>query len=158
MFWFQFKTKYGYIKVEYSGKNLLTIDLNAGFQKRDKYYKVYKGLKDDLSEYFSGGKTDFNKYKIIQDNLTEFEKKVLDKIKLIPYGNTRSYSQIAKDTGHPKACRAVGNALNRNPVPIVIPCHRVIKNNEELGGYSAGIKWKKILLGLEKYIKIRNID
>lgn len=156
MYWFKYKTKYGFIKVEYSGKDLLRIDLNPKAQKRDKDYKVYKDLKDDLFGYFNGNKMDFTKYNIIYDKLTAFEKKVLKKVKLIPYGKRKSYSQISKDIGNAKACRAVGNALNKNPLPIIIPCHRVIQSNGKLGGFSADPKWKKILLHLENHKILKN--
>ena len=65
-------------------------------------------------------------------------------------GETRSYKWVAEKIGRPKAARAVGNALNKNKYPIVIPCHRVIKKSGELGGYGGGIKNKKILLEKEK--------
>jgi methylated-DNA-[protein]-cysteine S-methyltransferase len=106
-------------------------------------------LKNDLLKYFCGKKVSFTKYKINYDNLSDFGKKVLKNTRLIPFGNTKSYSQIAEDTGNPKACRAVGNALNKNPVPVIIPCHRVIQKNGKLGGFSGGTRWKYILLLLE---------
>lgn len=149
MFWFQLKTKYGYIRVKYSGENILKIYLNGKVQKKDKHYKVYHELKDDLSEYFNGQKIDFNKYKISFDDLRGFQKKVLEYTRLIPYGNTKSYSQLAGDAGNLKAGRAAGNALNRNPAPVLIPCHRVIQKDGRSGGFSAGAKWKKALLLLE---------
>lgn len=149
MHWFQFKTKFGYVKVNYREKGILSLDLNSKVRKQDKHYKVYHELKDDLCGYFNGQKTDFNKYRIIFDDLTEFGKKVLKETTSIPYGKTKTYSQIAEAIGKPKACRAVGNALNKNPVPIVIPCHRVIRNNGGLGGFYAGVKLKKMLLFLE---------
>lgn len=103
----------------------------------------------DLLRYLSGRKVDFAKYKIDYCNLGSFERKVLEKTRLIPYGTTKSYSQLAEEIGNPKASRAVGNALNKNPVPIIIPCHRVVRKNGELGGFSGGARWKKILLSLE---------
>lgn len=68
----------------------------------------------------------------------------------IPYGEVRTYKDIAKLIGKPLASRAVGNALGRNPIPILVPCHRVIASNGTLGGYSSGLKIKKTLLSLEK--------
>ena len=67
----------------------------------------------------------------------------------IPYGETRSYSQLAAQIGNPKAVRAVGNALGRNPLPIIIPCHRVLAKGGGLGGFGGGIEMKKRLLKLE---------
>jgi len=81
---------------------------------------------------------------------TPFQKKVWSKLAKIPYGKTRSYQEIAKAIGHPKAFRAVGNANGSNPIPIILPCHRVIESNGGLGGFGHGIKVKKQLLGFEK--------
>lgn len=79
-----------------------------------------------LQSYFKGQKTDFN-VKIDLSSLSDFTQKVLRATQKIPYGKTRTYSAIAKEIGCPKASRAVGRALARNPLPIVIPCHRVIR-------------------------------
>ncbi|UCF79134.1 MAG: MGMT family protein [Candidatus Eiseniibacteriota bacterium] len=70
--------------------------------------------------------------------------------KKIPYGRLVSYKRIAEQCGNPLCARAVGNALGANPVPIVVPCHRVIRSDSGLGGYSSGIKWKKRLIALEQ--------
>ena len=84
-------------------------------------------------------------------NGTEFQIKVWNEIAKIPKGKTKSYKEIAKAIGRPKSYRAVANACGKNPFPIEIPCHRVIKSNGELGGYSAigGSKVKRILLSKE---------
>ena len=81
---------------------------------------------------------------------TPFEKKVWSKLAKIPYGQTRSYKEIGQAIGHPKAFRAVGNANGKNPLPLIIPCHRVIESNGGLGGFGHGIKVKKQLLDFEK--------
>lgn len=86
---------------------------------------------------------------------TRFEKKVWTELKKIPYGRTRSYKDIAKSIGHPKASRAVGNANGSNSIPLIIPCHRVIESNGGLGGFGHGLKVKKNLLNLEKAHAIR---
>jgi methylated-DNA-[protein]-cysteine S-methyltransferase len=83
---------------------------------------------------------------------TEFEKKVLEIVSTIPLGQTHSYKWVAQKAGRPRAVRAVGQVLKKNPFPLLIPCHRVIKNNGSLGGYSLGCKVKKSLLDLEKFI------
>ncbi|MDQ7027409.1 MAG: bifunctional DNA-binding transcriptional regulator/O6-methylguanine-DNA methyltransferase Ada [Anaerolineae bacterium] len=82
--------------------------------------------------------------------VTAFQQRVLDELKRIPYGETRTYGEIAKAIGQPKAARAVGNACNKNPVPIIIPCHRVVGSNGKLTGYAFGLERKKTLLDLEK--------
>ncbi len=81
---------------------------------------------------------------------TSFQMKVWQGLRAIPYGETVSYQELAASIGCPKAARAVGNANHRNPVPIVIPCHRVIKADGSIGGFGAGIELKKGLLALEK--------
>ena len=80
---------------------------------------------------------------------TPFEQKVYKAILKIPRGETRSYQWVAEKIGHPKAARAVGNALHKNPYTIIIPCHRVIRKNGTLGGYAHGLKMKKELLAKE---------
>jgi len=77
---------------------------------------------------------------------TGFEKKVYRRVKTIRKGQTRSYKWVAKQIGLPKAYRAVGNALNKNPYPGIIPCHRVIKSDGTIGGFSKGVRRKKRLL------------
>ena len=81
---------------------------------------------------------------------TEFQKKVYKVVKQIPKGQVRTYSWVAERIGNPKAARAVGNALNKNPFPLVVPCHRVVAKNG-LGGFSKGIKEKRRILGREGY-------
>lgn len=81
---------------------------------------------------------------------TKFQRKVWREIAKIPFGKTKTYKEIAEAIGNPLAYRAVGQACKKNPVPIIIPCHRVISSSGSLGGYRGGIKRKKILLDLEK--------
>jgi O-6-methylguanine DNA methyltransferase len=81
---------------------------------------------------------------------TPFQKKVWSALGKIPYGQTRSYREIAQAIGHPKAFRAVGNANGQNSIPLIVPCHRVIENNGGLGGFGHGVKVKKQLLDFEK--------
>jgi len=81
---------------------------------------------------------------------TPFEKKVWSKLAKIPYAQTRSYKEIGKAIDHPKAFRAVGNANGKNPLPLIIPCHRVIESNGGLGGFGHGIQVKRQLLDFEK--------
>ncbi len=81
--------------------------------------------------------------------VTEFQRKVYEATSRIPRGEVRSYKWIAERIGNPKAYRAVGNALNRNPLPIVVPCHRVIKSDGGLGGFAGGVRLKRKLLRAE---------
>ncbi len=101
-----------------------------------------------LREYLSGTRTDF-RLPLIPEG-TEFQKKVWNVLKTIPYGETLSYKQVAEAAGNPKACRAVGMANNRNPIAIFIPCHRVIGANGKLVGYGGGMDRKEHLLEIEK--------
>jgi methylated-DNA-[protein]-cysteine S-methyltransferase len=82
--------------------------------------------------------------------LTHFEKKVYTVVKNIPFGKTRTYKWVAEKIGSERASRAVGNALNRNPFPIIVPCHRVVNSSGYPGKYAFGTDLKKKLLALEK--------
>jgi methylated-DNA-[protein]-cysteine S-methyltransferase len=86
----------------------------------------------------------------MKKQLTKFQKKVYGVVKKIPSGEVRTYGWVAKRIGNPKAARAVGNALNKNPFPIIVPCHRVVAK-DGLGGFAKGLKAKKRLLRSEGY-------
>ncbi|MCP2731919.1 methylated-DNA--[protein]-cysteine S-methyltransferase, partial [Limnofasciculus baicalensis] len=81
---------------------------------------------------------------------TDFQRQVWQALQTIPYGMTSTYSEIAEIIGYPKAARAVGNACGANPVALIIPCHRVVGKNNNLGGYRWGREWKKTLLAMEQ--------
>ena len=100
-----------------------------------------------LSEYFAGERHEFDLP--LRLNGTEFQLLVLDELQRIPYGETTSYGDIAKRIGRPKAVRAVGAANGRNPIPIIVPCHRVIGSGGALTGFGGGLDTKKALLQLE---------
>jgi methylated-DNA-[protein]-cysteine S-methyltransferase len=100
-----------------------------------------------LGEYFAGGRTRFELPLELRG--TEFQKKVWRALTEIPFGQTRTYFDIAKAIGSPKACRAVGAANGKNPLPIVIPCHRVIGADGTLTGFGGGLETKATLLALE---------
>ena len=102
----------------------------------------------ELHEYFSGTRRSFDiPFKV---DGTAFQKKVWKALLDIPYGETRSYRQIAETVGCPKAFRAVGGANHANPICIIIPCHRVVNADGKLGGYDGGLDMKKILLEIER--------
>ncbi len=106
---------------------------------------------DDMKSYFSGKKVAFNvPFRI--DYFTEFEKRVLKTVEKIEYGKITTYKNIALYLGDKRLARAVGNALRKNPLPIIIPCHRVIGSDGSLGGFMGknGIEIKGILLKIEK--------
>jgi methylated-DNA-[protein]-cysteine S-methyltransferase len=107
----------------------------------------------ELSSYFNGTNSSFSqKVKFLTG--TDFEKKVWSVLKGIPFGETRTYKWVAEKIGNPSATRAVGQALSKNPVPIVVPCHRVIESDGSIGGYSSGINTKRRLLEMEYYAKM----
>lgn len=104
-----------------------------------------------LDEYFQGKRRQFDLP--IGCEGTAFQQRVWNELQKIPYGETRNYEEIAAAVGNPKAQRAVGQANNRNPVMIIVPCHRVIHKSGDISGYACGIGAKKYLLELEKEAK-----
>lgn len=110
----------------------------------------YSALKaaSEVEEYLSGNRKVFS---VIPKYVTgtDFERNVWSAICKVPYGMQETYLYIAKKMGYPKASRAVGNALGKNPIPIVVPCHRIIRSDGKIGGFTAGVKVKKMLLSLE---------
>lgn len=103
---------------------------------------------DQLHEYFNGYRTTFSLSLELRG--TEFQRSVWKAVADVPYGQTRSYGEIAREIGRPKACRAVGAANGTNPIPIVVPCHRIIGADGSMTGFGGGIPLKKKLLRLEK--------
>lgn len=102
---------------------------------------------EQLSAYFRG---ELREFAVPLDLWgTDFQKQVWQALCKIPYGETRTYRDIAAAVGNPKACRAVGNANGKNPIPIIVPCHRVVAAGGKLGGYSGGLDKKEFLLKLE---------
>ena len=102
-----------------------------------------------LAEYFHGERTIFQLPVDLHD-CTPFERDVLAATATIPYGEVRSYKWLAERVGRPGTARAIGNALHKNPVPVIIPCHRIVKSDGSLGGYAFGTAWKTRLLALEQ--------
>ncbi len=118
--------------------------------KKEKEYPndfVFK-VKKELEEYFNGKLTVFSFE--INPKGTIFQQKVWKTLKTIPYGETKSYKEIAEYIGNPNAYRAVGNACHKNPILIAIPCHRVLGSNRSLTGFALGLSVKQQLLALEQ--------
>jgi methylated-DNA-[protein]-cysteine S-methyltransferase len=114
----------------------------------DKKHAVLADAERQLKEYFAGTR---NRFDLPLDFTgTPFQKKVWQALCRIPFGETRSYADIAKEVGSPKAVRAVGSANGKNPISIVAPCHRVIGKNGKLTGFAGGLEVKAFLLRLEK--------
>jgi methylated-DNA-[protein]-cysteine S-methyltransferase len=149
------KSPVGALKIVVSEKALMAILWdNEKFNRvrmdemlEDKNDSLILETEKQLSEYFLGQRKTFN----IPIELvgTSFQQEVWKFLNLIPYGLTWSYKDIAQKINHPQAVRAVGAAIGRNPVSIVVPCHRVIASNGSLTGFAGGLDRKKILLDLE---------
>ena len=115
---------------------------------------IIERCKVELEEYFEGKREKFEvKIKYIKG--TDFQKQVWNELKNIPYGEAVSYKYIAEKINNPKAVRAVGGANNKNPITIIVPCHRVIGANGKLVGYAEGIDKKEFLLNLENTVNKR---
>lgn len=121
---------------------------NEVIQYEKKETLLIQNAYQQLTEYFQGERQNFQLP--LAPKGTPFQQKVWKKLQTIPYGETWSYLQMAKAIGNPKACRAVGMANHRNPIGIIIPCHRVIGSNGDLVGYASGLDMKRYLLNLEQ--------
>lgn len=129
------------------GKSPISIPLSL---KGIKKGKIPEDFRQQLIDYFEGKLREF-KQEVILLRGTEFEKSVWLILREIPYGETRTYKWVASRIGKPMAVRAVGRALSKNPIPIVLPCHRVIESDGSIGGYSSGVEKKRRLLNLEYF-------
>lgn len=109
--------------------------------------KILDKTEKQIREYLAGQRTTFDIPLKLEG--TDFQKRVWAELEKIPYGETKSYKQIASALNDPKACRAVGTANGRNPISLIVPCHRVINESGKLGGYAGGLNIKEHLLNLE---------
>jgi len=109
---------------------------------------LIKKANAQLEEYFSGKRTEFDLP--LKMKGTDFQKSVWNVLESIPFGKTLSYKEVAEKIKNPKAVRAVGGACNKNPIAIIVPCHRVVGSNKKLVGFAGGLSTKEYLLGLEK--------
>lgn len=147
-----YETLYGDICITYDGDKITSIKkFNGNITHRGQCCKLTDIVLKQLNEYFTGERKKFDfPYKV---QGTEFQQKVWKALCDIPYGETRSYKEIATIIGNPKASRAVGMANNKNPISIAVPCHRVVGANGKLVGYAGGLEMKKSLLELEQLNK-----
>lgn len=122
--------------------------LGAALKGRTRSSSFLKRLKQDLLSYWQGEKVDFTAYPLKLWGYSPFQRKVWRLTQEIPYGEVRSYKWIAKRLGS-GGYRAVGQALACNPFPLIVPCHRVIREDGSLGGFSAGLEMKRKLLRIE---------
>lgn len=132
--------------------NLLRIDFGAPKPANaiEKATPILASAAQQLEEYFHGLRRDFTIP--LKANGTQFQQQVWQALTHIPYGTTHTYKELAETIGKPKASRAVGSSCNRNPLPIVIPCHRVIGSSGSLTGYAGGLELKAMLLKMEKIL------
>lgn len=105
-------------------------------------------IRRELEEYFEGSRRQFS-FAVDLSLSRGFFRQVLEATARIGFGEVRSYAEVAAEAGSPRAVRATGNGLGSNPIPIVVPCHRVVRTGGEMGGYTGGVERKKFLLSLE---------
>ncbi|MFH1055367.1 MAG: MGMT family protein [Candidatus Altiarchaeota archaeon] len=149
-----FRTKFGWMVVAATEKGICRVALPVkGKIKATKGVRIKfpSQLRSDMIKYFRGGRVDFKRYPADLTRCTRFQKLVLSCVRKIPYGTTMTYSEVARKIGKPKAARAVGGALNANPLPLLIPCHRVTAA-KGLGGFACGAGMKKRMLEMEGVI------
>lgn len=142
-----YKSPIGYIRIEAEDNHIIALDFveNIG---EEKISEIIVQCKKQLEDYFLGKRKKFDlDIKFLKG--TEFQIKVWEALRSIPYGKTVSYKWIAEKIGNPKAVRAVGGANNKNPIAIIVPCHRVIGSNGKMVGYAGGIEKKEYLLKIE---------
>ena len=154
-----FNTAWGYGAVLATEIGICKIDLPAvspvpiSGSKADNYQSspLTKQVADMLSVYFLGQKQEFKAVPVDLSSVTLFRAEILTLIRDIPYGETRSYGQVSLMAGSPGAARAVGGAMASNPIPVIVPCHRIIASDGRLTGFTApgGLEFKKILLQAE---------
>lgn len=144
-------TPVGKLRLVASGTQLLRIEFERQHMHAphaDASSKLLAHCATQLAEYFAGQRAVFTVS--LADAGTAFQRSVWQAIRGIPYGETRSYRDIARDIGKPTAARAVGAASGGNPLPIVVPCHRVVGSDGSLTGFAGGLEAKAVLLALEK--------
>jgi methylated-DNA-[protein]-cysteine S-methyltransferase len=151
----EMKSPVGKLKLVASAKALVAVlweqerpnRVKLGTMNLDPQHPILIEAERQLSEYFAGRRLRFDLP--LQLNGTEFQKKVWQALREIPFGKTRSYRDLARTVGLPKASRAVGAANGKNPLSIIVPCHRVIGANGALTGFAGGLATKAALLALE---------
>lgn len=140
----------GEIEIKADEKFITSLDFvfKSNDKLPEKLNPVLRQCRKELDMYFHGKLKNFNVK--VKPEGTDFQKSIWKAIRSIKYGKTMTYGVIAKKTGNPNSIRAAANACAKNPIAIIIPCHRVIGSNGNLTGYSSGIWRKEFLLNLEK--------
>ncbi len=146
-----YKFPYGFLKIGYQGDTLKILQRTQNPIDNDRKTDFTDLVYKEIIEYLNGERISFDFPYELEG--TDFQKKVWKELARIPYGETRTYKEIASAIGNKNASRAVGMANNKNPIMIVVPCHRVIGGNGKLVGYAGGIDMKKDLLDLEQRVR-----
>lgn len=144
----RFESPFGTLYLIFSGRLLYEISFRKPEDMPFRKGSASGSFVGELQKYFSGSIINFRQKTTFLTG-TEFEKKVWIALEKIPFGETRSYKWIAEQAGNPRAVRAAGGALSKNPIPIIIPCHRVIAADGSIGGYALGVDMKRQLLKME---------
>lgn len=145
-----FKSPIGILEIISEKEALVSLKLVEKTEVFKKKNDFIENVENQLTEYFSGKRENFDIN--LNPQGTVFQKQVWTKLLEIPYGEVKSYSEIAKQIANQNAARAVGNACNKNPIMIVIPCHRVVSKTGNLGGFAYGNLVKQQLLELENFV------
>lgn len=143
-----YNSNIGIIKLTYEGNTLLKLDIVNEIELPNEKNEFTDKIFSQIQEYLEGKRKNFENINLKLTG-TDFQLKVLNEIKKIPYGKISTYKEVAILIGNEKACRAVGNALNKNPIPIIIPCHRIVGSSGDLTGFAYGVDLKKKLIELE---------
>lgn len=143
-----YKTKIGVIRIGYDEK-IREIALVDHFGPDDEKSDLSDFFAEQIKKYLEGNLTRFDRLDLLDPNGTNFQKAVWKALLEIPYGKTISYKEIGEKIENPKAYQAIGSAVGKNPILVIIPCHRVIKSDVSLGGFAYGSDLKKKLLEIE---------
>lgn len=143
-----YTTDIGIIKITYKQKISKIELVDQTNENNDKTLETNKVI-SQINEYLDGKRKEFSIYDLCKAEGTNFQQKVWQELLSIPYGQTKTYKDIAKNIGNEKAVRAVATAIGKNPLMIITPCHRVIGSDGKMHGYAYGINLKKKLLDLE---------
>ena len=140
-------SKRGIVSINFPTKRRSDLSIPVSSQESLQHIKM---CEKGLLRFFKGRQAELSGIPIDWQQFGTFDRRIYQALRNVPPGETICYGELARRSGFPKAARAVGNALNRNPVPILIPCHRVLRKDGSLGGFSSGIGWKRKLLHLDK--------
>lgn len=144
-----YNTKIGTIEIAYLDK-IHSIKLVDRKIQKDTKSEMTNSVYKEICEYLEGSRREFSVYDFLELRGSDFKKSVIMALKDIPYGKTASYKDIAAKINNPKAIRAVGTAIGKNPFLIIYPCHRVIKSDGRIGSFAYGTTIKKFLLDIEE--------